>query len=419
MAHFVPRETAGSIALSVEKACELCSVGRTKFYELLKNKTIPARKIGRRTVVLRSELKRHPNPFRVRGGRHEHKKTAKPRPRRSGRARCRPSGRARAGSQRGIGRSLLDPVDPAKRCGVSRAKFDAGALRDQKYGTEGVRLFAEQGVRMDLPAGKVHATYAAGHITVENRSDKPVLIQFEFLPICKSRQWPQSWPRSNKAWRGSSIELPVSILKPVSGGGSAFCVPVPRQQVADPFCRVIQHPCQDIGEPGLRIDVVELGGGDERVEGRCPPAAFVGAGEGPVAAPDRDGTQLALGGVVGHAQAAVVEEAGQRGPALEAVVDGLAGVAVLGDPGALLAQPGLQRDDERPAALGAHVHALRRRQAVNLALDSEQRIDARNRLAGDRRLVDPGQIEELAPGMGPTGGLDDWPCPCGWPRRGG
>ena len=68
----------------------------------------------------------------------------------------------------------------------------------------------------------------------------------------------------------------------------------------------------DIGEPGLRIDVVELGGGDERVEGRCPPTAFVGAGEGPVTAPDRDGTQLTLSGVVGHAQAAVVEEAGQR-----------------------------------------------------------------------------------------------------------
>ena len=37
--------------------------------------------------------------------------------------------------------------------------------------------------------------------------------------------------------------------------------------------------------------------------------------------------------------AAVDEEAGQRGPALEAVVDGLAGVAVLGHPGALLTQP--------------------------------------------------------------------------------
>ena len=45
---------------------------------------------------------------------------------------------------------------------------------------------------------------------------------------------------------------------------------------------------------------------------------------------------------------------------------------------------------------------------VNLALDGKQRIDARNRLAGDRRLVEPSQIEELAPGMGPTGGLDDW-----------
>ena len=185
-------------------------------------------------------------------------------------------------------------------------------------------------------------------------------------------------------------------------------MPVPRQQVADPFCRVIQHPCQDIGEPSLWIDVVELGGGDERVEGSCPPAAFVGAGKGPVAAPDRDGTQLTLSGVVGHAQAAVVEEAGQRSPALEAVLDGLAGVAVLGHPGALLAQPGLQRDDERPASLSAHGHALRRRQAIDLALNGEQRVDAHNGLAGDRRLADPGQIEEFAPGMRPTSGLDDW-----------
>ena len=66
--------------------------------------------------------------------------------------------------------------------------------------------------------------------------------------------------------------------------------------------------------------------------------------------------------------------------------------------GALLAQPGLQGGHERPAALGAHGHALLRRQAVNLALDGKQRIDARNRLAGDRRRVKPSQIEELAPG---------------------
>ena len=56
--------------------------------------------------------------------------------------------------------------------------------------------------------------------------------------------------------------------------------------------------------------------------------------------------------------AAVVEEAGERSPALEAVVDGLAGIAVLGDPGALLAQPAFKIDDKWPAVLMAHAHAL-------------------------------------------------------------
>lgn len=83
-------------------------------------------------------------------------------------------------------------------------------------------------------------------------------------------------------------------------------MPVPRQQVADPFRRIIQHACQDIGEPGLRIDVVEFGSGNERVEGSCPPAAVVRTGEGLVAASDRNGTQLALGAVVRHAQPALV-----------------------------------------------------------------------------------------------------------------
>jgi hypothetical protein len=56
--------------------------------------------------------------------------------------------------------------------------------------------------------------------------------------------------------------------------------------------------------------------------------AFVGAGERPVVAADGDAAQRQLGGVVGHAQAAVVEEAGERRPAIEAVLD------CLGDLGA-------------------------------------------------------------------------------------
>src|SRR6266851_9719367 len=45
---------------------------------------------------------------------------------------------------------------------------------------------------------------------------------------------------------------------------------------------VIREAGQHIGKPGLRIDVVELGGGDEGVDGRGAPAALIGAGEGPI-----------------------------------------------------------------------------------------------------------------------------------------
>ena len=75
----------------------------------------------------------------------------------------------------------------------------------------------------------------------------------------------------------------------------------------------------------------------------------------------------------------------------------------------LLAQPGAQRLDPRAAAFLADVAPLLGRQPVDVALDGEQRIDAGDRLDGDRRLVEPRQVEELAPRMGPARRLDDRP----------
>ena len=49
---------------------------------------------------------------------------------------------------------------------------------------------------------------------------------------------------------------------------------------------MILQPCEDIGEPGLRIDIVELGSLDQRIDGGSAPAAFVRASEGPVLATD-------------------------------------------------------------------------------------------------------------------------------------
>ena len=73
----------------------------------------------------------------------------------------------------------------------------------------------------------------------------------------------------------------------------------------------------------------------------------------------------------------------------------------------VLAQPCLERGDERAAALMAHIHALLRRQPVDLALNRKQHVDARDRLLGDRRLVDAREIEKLASTMGPAGRLNN------------
>ena len=109
---------------------------------------------------------------------------------------------------------------------------------------------------------------------------------------------------------------------------------------------MIRQPREDIGEPGLRVDVVELGGLDERVDRGGASATFVGAGEGPVVATDRDAAQRPLGGIVGDAKATVIEEARERGPALETVVDRLGGLVLCGELGALRSQPGLQLGDQ-------------------------------------------------------------------------
>jgi hypothetical protein len=49
---------------------------------------------------------------------------------------------------------------------------------------------------------------------------------------------------------------------------------------------VVGNAAQHVGEPGLRVDVVELGGDDQRVIRSGPPAAAIGAGEEPVLAAD-------------------------------------------------------------------------------------------------------------------------------------
>ncbi len=181
------------------------------------------------------------------------------------------------------------------------------------------------------------------------------------------------------------------------------------EQFVNALGGVIWQAGQYVGKPSLRIDIVELGGSDQRVDRGSAPAAFVGAGEGPVLSSQGSGPQLAFGGVIRHAKAPIIEEAGEGVPAVEAVIDRFGRVAVFGETGTLFAQPSLQLDDQWQAPLLAHAQALLWHEAVYLALDGEQDIDALDRLGGDRRLAEPCQIEELAPPMCPARGFDE-PC---------
>jgi hypothetical protein len=68
--------------------------------------------------------------------------------------------------------------------------------------------------------------------------------------------------------------------------------PIPGQHFVEAFGRVIRQTSQHVRDPSLRVDVVELGGCDQRVDRGGAAATFVGAGEGPVLAADGDGAQL-------------------------------------------------------------------------------------------------------------------------------
>jgi hypothetical protein len=64
---------------------------------------------------------------------------------------------------------------------------------------------------------------------------------------------------------------------------------------------MIRQAGEQVGEPGLRVDVIELASGDQGVNGSAATAALVGAAECPVPPPYRDRPQLSFGRVIGHA----------------------------------------------------------------------------------------------------------------------
>ena len=94
------------------------------------------------------------------------------------------------------------------------------------------------------------------------------------------------WPRH----RGGALRPalnrnhpPKAIAGQSSRRGSLLVglFPAPGEEFVDTRSLVVGDAAQDIGEPSLWVDAVELGGADQGVDRRCALAATIGAREQP------------------------------------------------------------------------------------------------------------------------------------------
>ena len=91
-------------------------------------------------------------------------------------------------------------------------------------------------------------------------------------------------------------------------------LPVPRQKLSEAELRDVGDASEHIGEPGQRIDVVELGRHDQRRHCGGSLGTAIGACEQPGFTSQGKPTQCAFGRVVGEADPAIVDEIEQTGP---------------------------------------------------------------------------------------------------------
>jgi hypothetical protein len=179
-------------------------------------------------------------------------------------------------------------------------------------------------------------------------------------------------------------------------------LPIPGQQFVDLLGWMIRKARQDIGEPRLRVDIVELAGLNERKDGGGPASSGVRTCEGPIPTPDGYAPQGAFGGVIGEADAAVVKETDELDPSRQAVIDVLGEIGLGRQLRTLFGQPHAQVLDERRNGFLAHGDALIGGLAGDRALAGEDLVHAAHGLGRDRRLGVFRMIKQFAPPMRPT-----------------
>ena len=180
---------------------------------------------------------------------------------------------------------------------------------------------------------------------------------------------------------------------------------VPGHELAEASDFVVGDAGEDVGEPGLGIDTVELGGFDQGIGDGGRLSAPFGTHEQVVFVPEGDGPHDAFGGVVVELQNAVVEIAAQPLHPRDGVADGAGERGFGGYASELDLQPGPKIVKIRLGLVLAHCLSPVGRSTPGLRLDPVKRCDSFQRFVGDGRALRGMNVEELPADMGHAGDL--------------
>lgn len=140
-----------------------------------------------------------------------------------------------------------------------------------------------------------------------------------------------------------------------------------------------------IGEPCLRVNAIEFGCHDQRINHGGALASAFGAGKQPSFAPDGGITQGSFSGVVGQTNPAVIGKAREGVLAHQHIMQRFSKRGLGRDAGPLLLHPHIEIIDKRLDPVLPRRAPLFGAQTVDGALKLKDRIDLFHRLQRDRR----------------------------------
>jgi len=181
--------------------------------------------------------------------------------------------------------------------------------------------------------------------------------------------------------------------------------PIPRQQFIQPVDLVIVDAVEDVSEIGLRVEVVQLGGLDDRHGARKGFRAGVRPGKQLILSSDSNRAQGALGRVIIDGHTPVSQEQAEGLLPTEAIAERLGQIALARNAQELLFGPGKEGRDLRLAQFLARGHTDIRGPAIDVALNVVKLADPVERFAGDLGFGRGPKIVEVTPQVGPAGRL--------------